>query len=98
MNKLLKYFLYLNVLILILLVGSNVVAYLISKKTGKIPGFADVKTEKLYKLSSINPVEVGGKLTDTIFFTFLSPTIENWVFFDFSRGSIVSDVSSLKDP
>lgn len=98
MNKVLKYFLYGNVIILVLLVGLNVIAYLKAKKNGKIPGVVEVKTEKIYALSPINPVEVGKELTDTIHYTFESPTIEKWVFFDFSRGGVVSDVTSFKDP
>jgi len=97
MNKLLKYFIYANVIILVLLVGSNIVAYFIAKKTGKAPGYAGVKTEKLYILSEINPSEVGEILTDTELYTFESQTIDKWVFFDFSRRSVVSDVSSFKD-
>ena len=60
------------------------------------PGFGE-EAEKLLSPSPVTPAEVGTKLTDTIVYTFDSSTLEKWAFFDFSRGSIVSDVSSFKN-
>ncbi len=61
------------------------------------PDLALELPENLPVLSSVDPAEVGNKLTDTIIYTFAASTIDRWVYFDFSRGSVVSDVSSLKD-
>lgn len=62
------------------------------------PEFEEQKFQKLLSPSPLNPIEVGKELTETIIYTFDSTTLDNWMFFDFSRGSIVSDVSDFKDP
>jgi len=61
------------------------------------PDLALELPENLPVLSSIEQAEAGKKLTDTIIYTFVASTIDRWVYFDFSRGSVVSDVLSLKD-
>ncbi len=64
----------------------------------KMPDLIEEKPEKLFTLSSINPVEAGKKLTDTIIYTFEATDTDNWVFIDFSRGGVISDVANQPVP
>lgn len=98
MNKFFKIFLYVNVFIVFAFFLWVVALYMMPKANLQVPGLGEEVNERLDIVSAINPVEVGNKLTDTITYTLAAPTIDNWVFFDFSRGSVVSDVSDFKDP
>ena len=64
----------------------------------KMPDLSKQKPEKLFTLSPFNPAEAGQKLTDTIFYTFEATDTDNWTFFDFSRGSVVPDITSPREP
>lgn len=64
----------------------------------EMPDLSKEKPEKLYPLSSIDPAEVGSKLTDTIIYTFEATDTDNWAFFDFSRRSVILDITSPREP
>ena len=91
-----KYTLYIGIFVLGIFFLWLLFTFTLTQMDIQTPGFGE-KAEKLLSISPVNPAEIGTKLTDTIVYTFDSSTLEEWAFFDFSRGSIVSDVSSFKD-
>jgi hypothetical protein len=93
-----KYTLYIGIFVLAIFFLWLLFTFTLPQTNVQTPGFEEKKAEKLRSISPLNPVEVGAKLTDTITYTFDSSTLESWAFFDFSRGSIVADVSDFKDP
>ena len=62
------------------------------------PDLALEMPKNLPVFSDANPAVEVDMLRGTKIYTFLATTIDKWVYFDFSRGSVVSDVSSMKDP
>lgn len=99
MKKLMKFITpYVGVFVIALLFSWIIFSFMIPKMNIRMSDLADQMPGKLLPLSSVDPAEVGKELTDTIVYTLDSSTIDFWVFFDFSRGSVVSDVSSFKDP
>lgn len=93
-----KFSLYAGLIVLAFLFFGVMALYFMPTMNIQMPDLGDQMPEKLVSLSPVDPAEVGTKLTDTIIYTLDSSTIDNWVFFDFSRGSVVPDVSSFKDP
>ncbi|MEE9165493.1 MAG: HmuY family protein [Nitrospinota bacterium] len=93
-----KYTLYIGIFVLAIFFLWLLLTFTMPQMNVQTPGFEENEAAELLSLSPVNPAEVGTKLTDTIVYTFDSSTLEKWAFFDFSRGSIVSDVSSFKDP
>jgi len=93
-----KYTLYIGIIVLGIYFLWLLFTFTLPQTNVQTPGFEEKKAEKLLSPSPINPVEVGTKLTDMIVYTFDSSMLDKWAFFDFSRGSIVSDVSNFKDP
>ena len=89
---------YAGIFVVVLLFIWIILSFTMPKVNVPMTELAYEKAEESRPLSPINPVEAGEKLTDTIVYTFESSTIDKWVFFDFSRGSVVSDISSFKDP
>lgn len=98
MRKLVKFIFYFNLIILALLFVWVVFTFTMPKMNVQMPELGESSLEKLGSISPVNPVEVGNILTDTITYTLEASTIDNWVFFDFSRGSVVTDVTDFKDP
>ena len=94
MDNLLKYVLYIMMSLVVLWI---IFVFVMANSKFLKPDLALELPENLPVLSSVDPAEVGKKITDTIIYTFAASTIDQWVYFDFSRGSVVSDVSSLKD-
>ena len=94
MDNLLKYILY---LMMSFIVFWFIFVFVMGNSKFLKPDLASEMSKNLPALSSVNPVEIGNKLTGTAIYTFGASTIDKWVYFDFSRGSVVSDVSSLND-
>ena len=92
-----KYTLYMGIFVLAIFFLWLLLTFTMPKMDVQTPGFEEQVVKKLHLLSPVNPVEVGSELTDTIVYTFDAATLENWSFFDFSRGSVVSDVENFKD-
>lgn len=95
MNKSLDYILYFITSLVIIWI---IFVYVMSKTDSLRDDLAVDLPENLPALSPINPVEIGKKLTDTITYTLSAANKKKWAFFDFSRGSVVLDVKSLKEP
>ena len=94
MDNLLKYILYIMMSLVVLWLFF---AFVMANSKFLKPDLALELPENLPVLYSVEPAEIGKKLTDTIIYTFEASTIDQWVYFDFSRGSVVSDVSSLEN-
>ena len=80
MKKLRKHLpniIYIFIVLLLIEVGYRI---MVGQMNIKMPDLSKEKPEKLYTLSSINPIEVGQKLTDTVIYTFEATDTDNWVF------------------
>ncbi len=98
MKRFFKYLpniIYIFLVLLLIEVGYRI---MMGQMNIKMPDLSKEKPEKLYVLSSINPIEAGQKLTDTVIYTFEATDVDNWVFFDFSRGSVLSGVKNQPAP
>ncbi len=98
MNKFFRFFLYINVFVVSAFFLWVMALYFMQKANIQMPELGETTMEKLYTLSEINPIETGQKLTDVTIYTLAAPTIDKWVFFDFSKGSIIPSISDFKDP
>ncbi|MEE9165636.1 MAG: HmuY family protein [Nitrospinota bacterium] len=98
MKRLLKYLpniIYIFIVLLLIEVGYRI---MMGQMNIKMPDLGNEKPEKLFTLSSIDPMEVGQKVTDTVIYTFEATDTDSWVFFDFSRGSVISNIASPREP
>ena len=98
MKKLRKHFssiIYIFVVLFFIEVGYRI---MMGQMNIKMPDLSKEKPEKLFTLSSTNPLEAGKKLTETIIYTFEATDTDNWVFFDFSRGSVISGSANQPTP
>jgi len=98
MKRLLKYLP--NIVYIFLMLLSIEIGYriMMGQMNIQMPDLLKEKPEKLYTVSSIDPIKVGKKLTDTVIYTFEATDIDNWVFFDFSRGSVILGVTNQLAP
>lgn len=71
---------------------------MVSQMNLKMPDLSNQKPDKLFTLSPLNPAEAGQKLTDSIIYSFEATDTDNWTFFDFSRGSVISGITSPREP
>lgn len=96
MDKFFRFTGYMGIFILFLLFIWLFVTFMMPKVNIQMPSLSEELPKKLLPVSPVNPVDVGNKLTDTITYTLESSTIDFWVYFDFSKGSVVPDVKDFK--
>jgi len=95
MDNILKYILYAMVSLVVLWL---IFAFVMANSKFLKTDLALELPENLPVFSEANPAVEVDMLRGTKIYTFLANTIDKWVYFDFSRGSVASDVSSMKDP